>query len=101
MNIIDIRFGSKWILLEPNEFIANSHSNRPSGDRVLFDIKHVLTFEDVAPNGNVWFVDEKYGRVKIECGCITNLLKRGIISPLGGGNFLYCRFDKSTSKIVY
>ena len=50
----------------------------PSEVRVI-PIGEEITLETEAPNGNVWFVDERGKSGKIQCGSVSNLVKRGVV----------------------
>jgi hypothetical protein len=90
--ITEIRYRSKWVALKDFSIGIGSHSMNPNTTSLHISKGDVLTWEDDAPNGNVWFnvEGEGYGnmkhRGKVESGRITNVIIDGWISLLDNGN---------------
>jgi hypothetical protein len=85
----EIKLHSKWTAMADIDITIGSHSQNPNGTSVTIPIGTTLTWDGDSPNGNVWFVfylDDVQHRGKIECGTITNLIKRGAISILDNGD---------------
>lgn len=87
--ITEIRYNSKWTAIEDFSIGIGSHSRNPNTTSLPIPVGTMLTWEDDAPNGNVWFnveIDGEKYRGKVECGRITNLINRGRISLSNNGN---------------
>lgn len=87
--ISEIRMMSKWIANTDMSIGIGSHTRNPNTTSLPIPAGTILTWEDDAPNGNVWFhveLDGEKYRGKIECGRITNLINRGRISLSDNGN---------------
>lgn len=87
--ITQINFRSKWLATEDTHIWIDSNSTNPNSTRLSIPSGTILTWDDDAPNGNVWFyvnIDGKDYRGKRECGYITNLIKSGEIELLDNGN---------------
>lgn len=87
--INEIRKMSKWVANTDMSIGIGSHSRNPNTTSLPIPAGTILTWEDDAPNGNVWFhveLDGEKYRGKIECGAITNLIRRGKISLYDNGN---------------
>ena len=85
--ITEIRYGSKWTALE--DFTMGRDIGTPNTTALKISKGTTLIWEDDAPNGNVWFnveIDGEKHRGKIQCGAITNAIKRGRISLLDNGH---------------
>jgi len=66
-----------------------SHSRNPNATSLPIPKGTILTWDDDAPNGNVWFyatIDGVKHRGKIECGRITNLIKDNEIELVDNGD---------------
>jgi hypothetical protein len=89
MNIQTIKFRSQWMASKDMSIGIGSHSTNPNTTSLQIPQGTILTWDDDAPNGNVWFYVTIYGkkyRGKVECGRITNLIKRGTIELFNEGN---------------
>ena len=80
-----------------------SDSRNPNTTSLPIPLGTTLRWEEDAPNGNVWFNveinGEKY-RGKIECGRITNLIKRGRISLSDNGNGFIAHEGEYLKKLL-
>lgn len=86
--ITEIKYGSKWTALEELTIGIDSSTRNPNTTALKIVKGTTLIWEDDSPNGNVWFNVEIGGekhRGKIQCGAITNAIKRGKISLLDNG----------------
>ena len=80
---------SKWKATQDMSIGIGSHSMNPNTKSLLVPKGTILTWEDDSPSGNVWFhvtIDGVKHRGKIECGRITNLIKRNAIELFDNGN---------------
>lgn len=87
--ITEIRMLSKWRATRDMSIGIGSHSRNPNTTSLPIPKGTILTWDDDAPNGNVWFyatIDGEKYRGKIECGRITNLIKDGRIELFDNGN---------------
>lgn len=87
--IKEIRMFSKWRAVEDMSIGIGSHSMNPNTTNLPIPKGTILTWDDDAPNGNVWFyatIDGVKHRGKIECGRITNLIKDNRIELVDNGD---------------
>ena len=84
----EIRMFSKWRATKDMSIGIGSHSMNPNTTNLPIPKGTILTWDDDAPNGNVWFyatIDGVKHRGKIECGRITNLIKDNDIELVDNG----------------
>ena len=89
-----IGHGSKWMAMEDMSITIGSHTRNPNGTSLRIPFGTILTWEDDAPNGNVWFntiIDGEKFRGKVESGRITNLVRRGRIAMVQNGTTIIYR----------
>lgn len=87
--IKEIRKFSKWRAVKDMSIGIGSHSRNPNTTSLPIPKGTILTWDDDAPNGNVWFyatIDGEKHRGKIECGRITNLIKDNEIELVDNGD---------------
>jgi hypothetical protein len=96
LEINEIKRRSKWILLKDMGVTIDSHTQNPNGKNLIIPQGTIITWEDDAPNGNVWFNFELNGvkyRGKKECGRIFSVINDGYISLQDNGNS-FTAYDK-------
>ena len=85
----EIRMNSKWEALKDFSIGIGSHAWNPNTNSLIVEKGTILTWDDDAPNGNVWFYVEIDGikhRGKTQSGSILNLVKSGFIKLFENGN---------------
>lgn len=70
---------SKYKVLKPMDLGYGSHTRCYVRNWKTIEPGTIVMLDSVAPNGNVWFIDDEGKRGKIEAGCITNLERRGVV----------------------
>lgn len=90
----EIRKNSKWVTSEDFYLLIGSTTQNPNSKKLALPAGHIITWDEDAPNGNVWFYTELNGvkyRGKRECGTIKNLIKNKSIKlhEMGNGFVIY------------
>jgi len=85
----EIRGGDKFFVVKgyngrPFDLGVGSHSQNPNSRELVLPKGHMLEFDEVAPNGNVWFyfmhpITGKRERGKSQSGSLNNMLKAGVV----------------------
>lgn len=73
---------SKYKLLQPMDLAYGSHTQSSVCHYKTIPAGTIVMLDDIANNGNVWFIDHEGQRGKIEAGCISNLERRGVLIEL-------------------
>ena len=70
---------SKYKVLKPMDLAYGSHTRSSVCHYETIEPGTIVMLDDIANNGNVWFIDHEGKRGKIAAGCISNLKLRGIL----------------------
>lgn len=96
-----IRYYSKWTALKEFTIGVGSDCRNPNPRPLTIPKGTVLTWEDDAPNGNVWFLVElngvKWRGVK-QSGSILNIINDGLIEMKENGNGIKAYGEESLKR---
>lgn len=70
----------KYEVLEDLRLTFGTHTRGGLATIKIIEKGKIIELDSEAPNGNVWFNTE-HGRGKIECGSVSNIIKRGKVCP--------------------
>lgn len=78
----ELSVGSKVEVIKDLEATVGSDTKNPNGKSFTIPVGTILIYEDVAPNGNVWFTSvDGAERYKVQSGNITNLINSEKVKP--------------------